>query len=109
MARSEGISARERARKARIALDRKRAEQMRQIEEASLGYFKAEESAEAARVQLAEAEQEKAAAVQQLGHLGVKPADVAEMLDLPVKEVRSLAKVKIHADEQDVLPESVEV
>ena len=104
MARSEGISARDRARQARIALDKKRAEQMRSVEEATLGFFKAEEAAEAARAQLEDAERDRAVAVQRLGELGVKNAEVADMLGLTEKEVRALAKVKLDGIEQDELP-----
>lgn len=106
MARAEGVTARERARQARIALTQKRAERYRKIERAATAFFTADEAAAKARQAMEKAEVDKALAVQSLGELDVSTSDIADMLGLDVKEVRFLARVKADAGEQDELPVS---
>ena len=106
MAKSGAATARERAREARLALSKKRAEQDKLIEQEAGSFFDAEERAERARGELAAAQLARATAVQELAKLQVADPDIAELLGIEVKEVRSLRRSRTEGLSQDQLPAS---
>lgn len=87
------VSARERARLAKAERDAKRIQQEKAVMAETQNYYTAEDAVEAARQAMAQAEQERAAAVAALAELGETVADIATLCGISASDVRALKKI----------------
>lgn len=87
---SKSVSARERARAARLRVDQDRAERDRKIEDAAARYFETSDKRTALVAQLDALDIAAGAAVRDLLDLGESQARTAALLDIDAREVRRL-------------------
>lgn len=93
MTRGGKVSARERARSAKAALDTERAERERKIEDAATSYYVATDERDQAQAEVDGAEQRMAKAVTGLSELGEPVERIATLCGLDAGEVRRMLKV----------------
>ncbi|WP_402377950.1 hypothetical protein [Isoptericola rhizosphaerae] len=86
MATSSKVAARERARAARLRIDRDRAERDRRVEEAAASYFLVVEKRD-------ELDRRAGQSVDELLDLGLAQRRIAELLDVDAREVRRLRSI----------------
>lgn len=90
---ADKVSARERARMAKLARDEKRAQHDKAVMTETQNFYKAEDAVEAAREMLAQAERSRAGAVMALADLGEPVADIATLCGISASDVRALKKL----------------
>lgn len=90
---SKSVSARERARAARLRVDQDRAERDRKIEDAAARFFVAADKRAAIVAQLDALDADAGEAVRDLLDLGESQARTAALLDIDAREVRRLRAI----------------
>lgn len=105
---SSRVQARERARAARLRLDRERAARDRAVEEAAEKFFVADDKRGALLAQLDAIDAERARAVARLVSLGESASRVSELLEVEPREVRRLRTLS-DSDNAPPLPTSAPV
>lgn len=102
---SSRVQARERARAARLRLDRERAARDRAVEEAAEEFFVADDKRAALLAQLDAIDAERSRAVARLLSLGESASRVSELLEVEPREVRRLRALS-DSDNAPPLPTS---
>lgn len=92
---SKSVSARERARAARLRVDQDRAERDRKIEDAAARFFVAADKRAAIVAQLDALDADAGEAVRDLLDLGESQARTAALLDIDAREVRRLRALSL--------------